>query len=291
MIAIAIMRSLRPHQWTKNLILFAPLIFSRRLFDIDSTLICLAATAVFCATSGAVYLWNDVQDRERDREHPVKRMRPVASGELPVKAAATAAPALAAVAIGAALMLDVRFAALAAAYLINNIVYSTLLKHVVILDVGSIALGFVLRVLAGAAVIHVEASPWLIMCTILLACFLGFAKRRHEIVLLDGSDGDHRRVLADYSEYLLDQMIMITAASTVMSYALYTVSDKAIDSFGTTNLIYTVPFVLYGLFRYLYLVHKRNKGGSPSRLLLTDAALLIDVALWLAACCVIVYLN
>jgi 4-hydroxybenzoate polyprenyltransferase len=188
-----------------------------------------------------------------------------------------------------AFAMDHTYGLLLAGYLLNNLLYSFLLKHTVILDVGSIALGFVLRVLAGAAVIDVEASPWLIMCTILLASFLGFAKRRHELKLLLGADGDHRRVLNDYSEALLDQLILISGASTVMSYALYTVSDKALTSFGTTDLIYTVPFVLYGLFRYLYLIHMRDSGGDPSRVLLTDAPLITSVVLWLATCCAIVY--
>ena len=285
----SLITTLRPRQWTKNLILFAPLVFSLHLLDADLLLRAVAGFGLFCLAGGAVYLFNDVVDRERDRLHPVKRERPVASGALPAGVAAGVSGGLAVAVLAAAFTLDRTFGLLVAAYLLNNLLYSFLLKHMVIIDVGSIALGFVLRVLAGSAAIAVEASPWLIMCTILLASFLGFAKRRHELKLLAGAKGTHRSVLNDYSETLLDQMILISGASTVMSYALYTVSEKAHSSFGTTNLIYTVPFVLYGLFRYLYLIHMRDSGGDPSKVLLTDWPLITGVTLWLITCCAIVY--
>jgi 4-hydroxybenzoate polyprenyltransferase len=175
-------------------------------------------------------------------------------------------------------------------YLVNNILYSWKTKHIVILDVASIAFGFVLRVLAGTAAIDVEPSSWLIMCTIMLAFFLGFAKRRHELVFLD-RDQEFREVLGQYSKNFLDQMITIAAACSVMSYAMYTVSPKALTSFGSTDLLYTVPFVLLGIFRYLFLIHIRNTGGSPTKVLLTDLPLMINVLLWLVTCVVIVYPN
>ena len=285
----ALVSAVRPKQWIKNLIIFGPLIFSLNLMDPARVLLTLRAIVTFCAISGAVYLLNDVIDRDRDRQHPIKRLRPVAAGDLSIASALVAMAVIALAATISAWTLGPRFLVLILAYVLNNILYSLKLKHVVLLDVGSIALGFVLRVLAGAAAIQVEASPWLIMCTILLASFLGFSKRRHELILLADNEEIHREVLEDYSRRLLDQLILISASTTLMSYALYTVSDKVIDYFGTTNLIYSVPFVIYGLFRYLYLVHMRNSGGSPTETLLTDPPLLISIALWLAACALIVY--
>ena len=281
--------ALRPQQWIKNLIVFAPLVFSLNAGRPAMLLEAAAAFAVFCLAASGVYVLNDIIDREQDRRHPVKKLRPVASGALPVAAAGRLAAGLLAASLAVAVWDGPAVAVATAVYVANNLLYSLKLKHVVILDVGSIAFGFVIRVLAGTVAIGVPASPWLIMCTILLAFFLGFAKRRHEIVLLDGQHADHRAVLGDYSEQLLDQLIMISAACTVMSYAMYTVSEKAVHSFGTTELIWTVPFVLYGLFRYLFLIHRRNSGGNPARVLLTDPPLMIDIVLWLAACCAIIY--
>ena len=281
--------ALRPQQWIKNLIVFAPLVFSLNAGHPDMLLEATAAFVVFCLAGSGVYVLNDIVDREQDRRHPVKCRRPVASGVLSVPAAGRLASVLLATALLLAVWDGPAVAVATAVYVANNLLYSLRLKHVVILDVGSIAFGFVIRVLAGTAAIGVPASPWLIMCTILLACFLGFAKRRHEIVLLEENHADHRAVLGDYSEQLLDQLIMISAACTVMSYALYTVSEKAVTSFGTTELIWTVPFVLYGLFRYLFLIHRRKSGGNPARVLLTDPPLMIDIVLWLAACCAIIY--
>jgi len=281
--------AMRPQQWVKNLIVFAPLIFSLNVGRADMALAATIAFLVFCLAGSGVYLLNDIIDREQDRRHPVKRLRPVASGALSVPAARWLSSGLLAAGLALAFRDGPRVGAAAAVYVANNLLYSLKLKHVVILDVGSIAFGFVVRVLAGTVAIGVAASPWLIMCTILLACFLGFAKRRHEIVLLDGNHVDHRAVLGDYSEHLLDQLIMVSAACTVMSYALYTISDKAVTSFGTTELVWTVPFVLYGLFRYLFLIHRRRSGGNPARVLLTDPPLLVDIVLWLAACSAIIY--
>lgn len=279
--------ALRPKQWVKNLILFAPLVFSLNIHDRHKDLAALAAFAVFCLTSSAVYLFNDVIDRENDRRHPVKRLRPIASGALPVPTALGLCAVLLAAALTGAFLLGLPFMAAVGIYLVNNLLYSLKLKHVVLVDVGSIALGFVVRVMAGTLVIGVPASEWLIMCTILLAFFLGFAKRRHELAILD-DETSHRQVLGEYSQALLDQLIMISAACALVSYAIYTVSDKAVSGFGTANLIYTVPFVLYGLFRYLYLIHHRQMGGDPTRVLLTDGPLILNVLLWLAACIVII---
>ena len=280
--------SLRPKQWVKNLILFGPLIFSKNLFALDKTLIAAAAFGLFCLLAGSVYLINDLLDLERDRRHPVKRLRPLPSGRLSPAVAVVGAALLAGGSLTAAFSLERFFGVLALAYFLLNLAYSTGLKHVVIVDVMAIAFGFVLRVLGGAAVVSVPATPWLLMCTILLALFLGFAKRRHELTLLSANAEGHRRVLEHYTPYFLDQMILIVSAATVMSYALYTISPETVQHFGTPNLIYTVPFVLYGIFRYLYLVHLRAEGGSPTQAFLTDRPLLVNILLWLISCVLII---
>ncbi len=273
----------------KNLILFAPLIFSLNLRDTAMSLTALAAFAVFCLASSAIYVLNDIVDRENDRRHPLKRLRPFASGDLSVRVGWLMVALLAPIALAGAAWIGTGFLGAVGAYMLNNLFYSYRVKHIVLADVGSIAFGFVIRVIAGTVAIGVEASPWLIMCTIFLAFFLGFAKRRHELVLLEGSETQHRAVLGEYNEMLLDQLILISAACTLMSYALYTVSDKALNSFGTSNLIYTVPFVLFGLFRYLFLIHRRNSGGNPTKVLLTDFPLIVVVVCWLVACFIIIY--
>lgn len=285
----ALVRSLRPHQWTKNLVVFAALAFSKHLFDATLFLRSLAAFAIFCALSGTVYLVNDIVDLERDRIHPLKRLRPLASGALGVGTARAAAFVLGLAALGTALGLGLAFAAVSAAYLALNLCYSLKLKELAIVDVLALSMSFVARAVAGAVAIGVHFSEWLLMCTILLALFLSLAKRRHEIVSLSGNASDHRRSLADYSPYLLDQMIAVVTASCVMSYALYTTARETVERFATDRLIWTLPFVLYGIFRYLYLVHQREQGGSPTDVLLTDRPLLVNLALWAAAIVAIVY--
>jgi 4-hydroxybenzoate polyprenyltransferase len=281
--------SLRPSQWTKNLIIFAALLFGQRLFDAAALLDASAGFVVFCLLSGVVYLINDVADREADRRHPVKMHRPIASGAVPVSAALAFAGALAAGALAAAFWLRPLFGVLAASYVALLAFYSGPLKHVVIIDVLTIAIGFVLRAVAGAVAIDVAVSPWLYVLTVLLALFLALSKRRHELVLLaDGATG-HRRILEEYSPYLLDQMISVVTASTLVAYAIYTVSPETIDKFHTDRLGLTLPFPLYGIFRYLYLVHQKEGGGSPSDMLLADRPLLVCVALWAVAVAVIIY--
>ena len=281
--------SLRPSQWTKNLIIFAALIFGQRLLDGRSVLYALSAFAIFCALSGVVYLINDVADREADRIHPIKRFRPIASGAVPVTVALTSAAVLAAAALGAAFWLRPAFGLLGTVYLALLALYSGPLKHVVIIDVLTIAIGFVLRAAAGAVVIDVKISHWLFFLTILLALFLVLSKRRHELVLLAAQATNHRRILEEYSPYLLDQMISVVTASTLLAYAFYTVSPETIEKFGTDRLVWTLPFPLYGIFRYLYLVHQREGGGSPSEMLLTDRPLLTCVALWAVTVAAIIY--
>ncbi len=281
--------SLRPGQWTKNLLVFAGLLFGRRLFDPVAVGHAAAAFGILCALSGVVYLINDVFDRESDRQHPHKAQRPIASGALPVGTAIGTAALLGAGGLAASFTLGWRFASVAAAYVTLLLVYSSLLKHMVILDVLTIAIGFLLRAVAGALAVDVEISHWLLVCTILLALFIALAKRRHELVLLADGATSHRRILGEYSPYLLDQMISVVTASTLIAYVFYTISPETEQKFGTRWLGLTIPFPLYGIFRYLYLVHRREGGGSPAELLITDRPLLVCVALWAIAVMLLIY--
>ena len=285
----AVFVSLRPHQWTKNLVVLAALAFSKHLFDSDAVLRAGLAFVVFCALSGAVYIANDLADLEQDRLHPEKRLRPLASGALSLSVARLVAAALGAAGLAGALALGRGFATAACAYVLLNLAYSFWLKHAVILDVLAISLGFVLRAVAGALAIDVRFSDWLLVCTILLALFLSLAKRRHELVSLNEAASGHRRILAEYSPYLLDQMISVVTASCLTAYAFYTMAPETVEKYRTDRLALTIPFVLYGIFRYLYLVHRREQGGSPADLLLADRPLLVAVALWAVAVVVIVY--
>jgi len=287
--ALNLLVALRPSQWTKNLLVFAGLLFGMQLFVPWAVARALAAFVIFCALSGVVYLINDIFDRDSDRRHPIKARRPIASGALSVQTATVSAIAIAAVALAASLALGWPFALVAGAYLGLQALYSSSLKHVVIIDVLTLSLGFVLRAVAGAVAVNVEFSHWLLVCTILLALFIALNKRRHEITLLADNAATHRPILGEYSEYLLDQMIAVVTASTLISYVFYTISPETQEKFGTQWLGLTIPFPLYGIFRYLYLVHRREGGGSPSELLLTDRPLLVCVALWAIAVAAIIY--
>jgi 4-hydroxybenzoate polyprenyltransferase len=286
--ALNLIISLRPDQWTKNLLVFAALIFAEKLFDAAAVLTSVTAFVVFCALSGVVYLVNDIADRQSDREHPLKRRRPIAAGALPVGTAATAAAVIGVVALVAAFALGWQFGLVATAYLALQALYSGPLKHIVIIDVLTLSIGFVLRAAAGAVVIDVVISHWLFVCTILGAMFIALAKRRHEIVLLADGAPSHRPILGEYSPYLLDQMIGVVTASTLIAYILYAISPETSAKFGT-DLGLTIPFPLYGIFRYLYLVHQREEGGSPARLLINDRPLLACVMLWVASVVIIIY--
>jgi 4-hydroxybenzoate polyprenyltransferase len=287
-VVLAVLVSLRPRQWIKNLFVFAGVIFSHKLFTPDAPR-ALGAFAVFCVLSGVVYLLNDVADRERDRAHPIKRKRPVASGALSVRAAIVAALVLTAVAMIGAALLGRRFVLTAAVYLVLLVLYSARLKHVVILDVLTVATGFVLRAVAGAVAVDVEISGALLICTFLIALFLALGKRRHEYLTLDADAARHRPILAEYSAGLLDQMIAVVTASTVTAYALYTMSAETVARFETRLLPATLPFVLYGIFRFLYLLYRRQLGGNPSELFLNDRPLLVNTALWILAVLLIIY--
>jgi 4-hydroxybenzoate polyprenyltransferase len=280
--------SLRPRQWVKNLFVFGGLVFSQRLFTAAAGP-ALGAFAIFCALSGAIYLFNDVADRDQDRLHPKKRERPVASGLLPAPVAVGAGFGLILVGLAAAAWLAPPFALTAVAYVALLTAYSVWLKHVVIVDVLAVSSGFVLRAVGGALAIDVEISGWLLICTILLALFLALGKRRHEYLTLDGEAARHRPVLADYSAGLLDQMIAVVTASTVTAYALYTMSPETVAKFDTRLLPATLPFVLYGIFRYLYLLYRRELGGNPSEIVLSDRALLVNTLGWILAVLLIIY--
>jgi 4-hydroxybenzoate polyprenyltransferase len=286
----ALLAAVRPRQWVKNLLVFAGLIFSRGFHEPALVARSAEAFALFCLLSGGIYLINDVLDAERDRSHPQKRHRPVASGRLPAPVALGVGIALLVGASLAAFTLSTPFGVVAVTYAALLTTYSTGLKHVVIVDTLIIAAGFVLRALAGVVVLDIELSNWLLLCTILLALFLTFGKRRHELLALDAAAADHRPILEEYSPQLLDQMIAVVTASTLMAYALYTMAPETQTKLGTTHLPLTIPFVLYGIFRYLYLLYRRDLGGNPSELFLTDRALLLAVALWGATVIVILYL-
>jgi len=281
--------SLRPHQWTKNLMVFAAPALSKHLFEWGPLEKSVLAFVIFCALSGTVYLLNDVADLERDRLHPSKRLRPIASGALSPRAAALLALVLGLGSLGLSALLGLPFVLCAGLYLALNVLYSFRLKEIVILDVLSVSLGFVLRAVAGGVAIGVLISDWLLVCTLLLAMFLALAKRRHELVSLTTSATGHRKILAEYSPYLLDQMISVVTASCLTAYAFYTMAPDTVQKYRTERLAWTIPFVLYGIFRYLYLVHQKEKGGSPTDILVTDRPLLLNVFLWALALLWIVY--
>jgi 4-hydroxybenzoate polyprenyltransferase len=287
--AQAVLESLRPRQWTKNVLVLAGIVFGRRLFDPQAIARAGLALAVFCILSGVVYLINDVMDRDLDRGHPLKMHRPVASGALSVAAAIGIACVLAAGGLAGAALLGRQFLTLAVAYVVMFVVYSTYLKHFAIVDVLVIALGFVLRAAAGAVAVNVEISHWLLVCTLLLALFMALGKRRHELVLLADVASRHRRSLAEYEPGLLDQMLAITAASALIAYVFYTTSPETELRFGTHLLGLTIPFPVYGLFRYLYLIHRQDGGGSPADTLLLDRPLLVCVLLWGLLAVLIIY--
>jgi len=281
--------SLRPTHWVKNLVVFAALIFAENYSDTDKVITTIIAFAAFCMASSSIYILNDIFDRENDKLHPIKSNRPIASGVVSIPTALILTLALLILSLLISYKINVSTMLLVLAYLVLNFAYSMYLKNLVIIDVMSISAGFVLRAAAGAVAISVPISPWLLVCTTLLALFLGFGKRRHEVQLLNESAVEHRKSLEYYSIPFLDQMISVVTASTVVSYALYTLSAETVEHFGTRWLILTLPFVLYGIFRYLFLIFQLEKGGNPTKLLATDLPLLINVALWLAS--VILVIN
>ena len=285
----SLIKTMRPAHWIKNLLVFAGLIFAEKIGDWHLSWLAFKAFLIFCLLSSAVYLINDVLDRECDRGHPLKKERPLASGKLSPGSCILTAMILALAALLWALALDVPFFTVGLSYFLLNVIYTVKLKHLVIVDVMTVAVGFVLRVLAGTVVIGVETSHWIMICTCLLSLFLGFAKRRHELVFLQSGAPTHRDVLVQYSPYFLDQMISVVTPSTLICYVLYTLSEDTVAHVGSRNLLFSVPFVMYGIFRYLYLIHERKGGGDPTRVLLTDISLLCAVVCWLAVVALVLY--
>jgi 4-hydroxybenzoate polyprenyltransferase len=281
---------IRPKEWTKNLLVFSGLIFSRSLFDRYNLLVSLGGFAAFCLVSSGVYIFNDLCDINEDKNHPIKSKRPLASGILNPNFARVAMILLFLSAVGLSLSLSYPFAFIIAIYLTLNLGYSLGLKNAVILDVLIISSGFVIRAVAGALVLQVEVSAWLVLCTSMVALLVGFGKRRHELVLLEENAGSHRASLNDYSLQFLDSMMTICGGAAVVCYALYTMSDETISRFQTRNLLITLPFVIYGVFRYLFLIHKRKEGGDPVQLLFRDRPTLLNILLWIVAVCLVIYL-
>lgn len=286
-VASGLIREVRPKQWTKNLLLFFGLIFALKLTDLRLLGLATAGFVVFCAASSAIYVVNDLTDLDRDRHHPVKRNRPIAAGIVTPRQAIALATVLFVGSILGAFALRPNFGAVTLGYLALNVAYSFWLKHIVLIDVFSIAAGFVIRAVAGAIVVGVPISPWLYVCTVLAALFVALAKRRHELVLLSSGAGRHRRILEEYSPELLDQMITVVTAATVMAYSLYTFSADNLPK--NHAMMLTLPFVLYGIFRYLYLVYMRNGGGSPEDVLFKDAPFLANAVLWMGTAVAILY--
>ena len=279
-----VVKSMRPSQWTKNLVVFAGLVFSRNLFDQELAAKSFEAFVVFCILSGMIYLINDIADIEKDKLHHRKKERPLPSGRLKVPVAVVASLVGTVFGLYLAWWIGREFFTVAAVFLALNTVYSFALKRVVLLDVMSISISFVLRAIGGVEALvgvdpTIELSPWLLICTLFLSLFLAFCKRRHELVTLLNAH-NHRKSLQEYSPALLDQLVGITAGGSLLAYALYTIWPDTVEKFGTTNLVYTLPLVLLGVMRYLYLVYNKQKGGSPSDLLLHEKFLLITVLAW-----------
>jgi len=291
--AYYVIGAMRPRQWTKNLVVFAGLIFSRNLRYGDLAVRSVAAFCILCVMSGIIYIINDLADVEKDRLHPVKKMRPLASGALQRRNAVVAAAVLSVVALFAAWKLGTGFFVVGCAFFVLNLLYSFGLKRVVLLDVASISFSFILRAIAGVEALRaidpgIEISPWLLICTLFLSLFLAFCKRRHELLTVENA-AHHRESLQEYSPALLDQLVSINAGGSVLSYAIYTIWPDTVQKFGSTHLVYTVPLVLLGVMRYLYLVYNKQKGGSPADLLLHEKFLLADVLIWIV--CVIAIIG
>jgi 4-hydroxybenzoate polyprenyltransferase len=287
----ALIKTMRPRQWvTKNVFIFAAIVFDKQLLVFDSFLRTLAGFALFCLISSSVYIFNDIADVEADRQHPDKKNRPIASRKLPIPAAWTAGILLAAVTLGTGYLLAPSFAYVIGLYFLINMAYSKWLKHIPIIDVLVISAGFVLRVGAGVTLIQVERfSPWLYVVMTLLSLFLGFGKRRAELALLAQGAGSHRKVLDGYTLPLLDQYIMIVSGTTIVAYSLYTFSAPNVPA--NHSMMLTIPFVVYTIFRYLYLIEVKHAGGAPEEVLLSDRPFQIAMFLWGVTVLAIFYLS
>lgn len=275
-----IILTMRPKQWVKNSILFVPLIFSQNLFLFDKFSSALFAVLIFCLLSGGTYVFNDIKDIIEDRNHPLKSQRPIAAGLLTVSDAKIASLLIVTIALILSFFINHSFAIAAGVYFMLQIMYSTFIKNIVILDVFFIASGFVLRVLSGAIAVDVSVSSWLLVCTFSLSLFLGLCKRRHELTNSGAVPSQHRIVLGEYKTLFIDQMVAVIASSTVISYSMYTLSSATIQKFNTENLVFSVPFVIFGIFRYLFLVYAKSEGGNPELLLFSDRPLLLAIGLY-----------
>jgi 4-hydroxybenzoate polyprenyltransferase len=280
---------LRPYQWVKNVLVFSGLIFSTSLFKMDGVPLSIAAFFIFCFASSCVYILNDICDYKNDKAHPVKKNRPIASGKVPKSTAIILLAILFPTVLIAAWFLSMQFFIIVAVYLLFNIAYSLGLKKVVLLDVMIVAFGFLLRAVAGCVVINVQVTPWLFICTLCLALTLSFGKRRNELNVLHDDAGKHRSTLEFYNVKLLDVILTICCATTIATYSLYTMAQETVIRFGTQKLIITLPFVMYGVFRYLYLIYVKNKGGDPTLLLVKDLPTMVNAALWLLSVIYVVY--
>jgi 4-hydroxybenzoate polyprenyltransferase len=281
--------SMRPNQWVKNVFIFAGLLFSRNLFQTDILIRVSAGFVLFSLAASSIYIFNDIEDIEYDRKHVHKCQRPLAAGQLAVRKAYVASLILMIIAFLFSSLLNLTFFGILCTYVILNLAYSLKIKHLVILDIMFIAFGFVLRVFAGTSLAGVRPSDWLILCTLALSLFLGFTKRRQELGLANNNSEKQRKVLTYYSIPFLDQMIAMVTACTVMSYALYTVSTDTITRFGTRNLVFTIPLVLYGMFRYLYIIYHKQAGDDPTTSVLTDIPLIINALLWVVVVGIVIY--
>lgn len=284
-----LLRTMRPKQWLKNLLLYVGVVFDRHLLEWRPMLYATLGFIIFCAISSAVYFLNDLVDIEKDRQHPKKRNRPLASGKLKKEYAIVAMVLLIAVSVPSAFVLRPSFGGIVLFYFLIQVAYCFYLKNVVIIDVFTLASGFVLRAVAGALVIQVDVSPWLLVCTMLGALFIGLAKRRHELVLLAEGAAEHRQILQEYSSELVQEMISVVTSAVVVSYSLYTITYEKLPKNHLMAL--TIPFVIYGIFRYLYLIYRKDEGGSPEELLLKDVPLLGCVVLWGLTSAVILYFG
>ncbi len=284
-----IIKLIRVPQWVKNLFVFIPVVYSRNLFQTDYLIISIIAFVIFCLLSSTVYVINDIVDAEADRHHPVKKNRPIASGKISDKKGILIAIVLFVLSVAFSLYTNTNFKIFAILFLLINIYYSFRLKHIVLLDIFSIAAGFMIRVTAGALVISVEISSWLILTTMFLSLFLAVMKRRSEIYIAGDEQNSTRKVLEDYSTNFIDQMATIAAAGVIISYALYTVSERTVTVFQTEHLIYTTPFVVYGIFRYMFLVLNHNKGENTTEIMVTDVSMITNIILYSLTTIIIVY--
>jgi len=283
--------SLRPYQWIKNLLVFSGLIFSRSLFDREAIELSFTAFVLFCMASSSIYLLNDLKDLEQDRIHPEKRLRPLAAGKIRPGIAILMMIILLSCSEILAWSLQPKFAFVMNIYLFMNFAYSFGLKKIVIVDVIIVAMGFLLRAIAGAVVIGVQPSHWLILCTLMLALLLSLGKRRSELTLLNDSAHNHRQSLGKYSIQYLDMIMSLAGSASIITYALYTMSEETIHRVGSSILIYTTPLVIYGVFRYFYLVYNGNKSADPTRLLITDIPLILSIILWIVLVCIFIYFH